>query len=227
MSIDYKVRYSRRKTAAIHITEQGVELRLPYGVSERWGQMFVESKQDWITAKLADQHEQLQQRPVLALGESILWRGQEMQLRFQVKHQRPRLRVQDGVFCWQGPTSPTQDQWRSALRDLFLEQAKQELPALTQAYAQELNLQQKLNQVRFRHTKRKWGHCSSAGNIQYNWLIMGAPSWVIEYLVCHEVSHLRHLNHSAKFWQTVASIYPNYKQAQSWLKAEGIRLSWY
>ena len=72
-----------------------------------------------------------------------------------------------------------------------------------------------------RFTRSKWGHCTSEGVLQYNWHIVLAPEPVVDYLVAHEVCHLRHLNHSAHFWALVASVCPDYQAQRDWLKANG------
>jgi predicted metal-dependent hydrolase len=79
-------------------------------------------------------------------------------------------------------------------------------------------------QVTIKATRSKWGHCTSRGAIQYNWQILLAPEAIVDYLVAHEVSHLRHHNHSADFWSLVASVCPTFKADRAWLKAEGAHL---
>lgn len=72
--------------------------------------------------------------------------------------------------------------------------------------------------ITLRDQKTRWGSCSSAGNINYNWRIIMAPENIINYLVIHELCHLVVPNHSQKFWQKVSEFYPDYKLAQYWLK---------
>lgn len=64
----------------------------------------------------------------------------------------------------------------------------------------------------------RWGSCSSRGDIRLNWRLLQAPPSIINYVVCHELAHLKEMNHSAKFWAVVASIYPDYKLAEKELK---------
>lgn len=90
---------------------------------------------------------------------------------------------------------------------------------LSKHYAEKLNC--KIKNVTLKDTKSRWGSCSNKNNINYNWRIAMAPYFVIEYLVCHEVSHLAHQNHSPAFWECVANLCPQYKEARNWLKEQG------
>lgn len=78
--------------------------------------------------------------------------------------------------------------------------------------------------VSIKETKSRWGSCSSRRNINYNWRIILAPSFVIDYLVCHEVAHLKHPDHSQEFWGCVASLCPSHKEGRHWLKVRGKEL---
>ena len=79
--------------------------------------------------------------------------------------------------------------------------------------------------VRFKEQKTRWGSCSKAGNLNFNWKLVMAPLWVVDYVVLHEVCHLRHLNHSKDFWMMVEYYMPQYKKAQEWLKKNGAKLT--
>ena len=81
-----------------------------------------------------------------------------------------------------------------------------------------------VHSVSIKDTKSRWGSCSSKSNINYNWRIVLAPAHVIDYLVCHEVSHLRHQDHSPAFWDCVASLCPDYQEGRAWLKVKGKEL---
>ncbi len=75
--------------------------------------------------------------------------------------------------------------------------------------------------VRIKSQKTRWGSCSSKGNLNFNWRLVLAPDWVMDYVVVHELCHLKHLNHSKDFWLTVGSYMPEYKTAVKWLKQNG------
>lgn len=103
--------------------------------------------------------------------------------------------------------------------DFLKQQALKKLSAMSVKKAKILGC--RVSSVSIKDTKSRWGSCSTLGNINYNWRISMAPLDVIEYLVCHEVSHLKHPDHSAEFWQTVAELCPSYEQSRHWLKVRG------
>ncbi|GAB1429895.1 SprT family zinc-dependent metalloprotease [Ignavibacteria bacterium] len=72
--------------------------------------------------------------------------------------------------------------------------------------------------ITIRSQKSRWGSCSSNGNLSFNWRLVMAPPSIAEYLVCHELTHTVHHNHSTEFWRLVAHICPDYSIAESWLR---------
>ncbi|MGR6872326.1 M48 family metallopeptidase [Pseudomonas sp. HK3] len=221
MGFSYDIVRSKRKSAAIHVRAGKVEVRIPHFVADQWAIEFLHSKQAWVNNKLAEQAKSQQLRPTLAQGEPLLWLGEPCVLSLNVG---PRgVTLKEGTLIVGAQDAETM---QPALERFFKLQASAYMVPRTKALAKQYGLEHKLTQVKFRRTKTKWGHCTSKGDIQYNWLIMGAPVGVIDYLICHEVCHLQHPNHSQAFWQLVARHCPDYKQQQAWLKQNSIRLSW-
>ncbi|MDP4180105.1 MAG: SprT family zinc-dependent metalloprotease [Bacillota bacterium] len=83
----------------------------------------------------------------------------------------------------------------------------------------------KYDSMRIKEQKTRWGSCSGKGNLNFNWKLIMAPLWVIDYVILHEVCHLKHLNHSKDFWKMTRGYMPDYKNAQEWLKKNGITLA--
>ena len=79
-------------------------------------------------------------------------------------------------------------------------------------------------QIRIRCQKTKWGSCSAKGNLNFNLLLMLAPEAVRDYVVVHELCHLLEMNHSARFWQNVERVLPDYASRRKWLKDHGLEL---
>ncbi len=75
--------------------------------------------------------------------------------------------------------------------------------------------------VTFKEQKRRWGSCNSSGVIYLNWRLLMAPIEIVDYVLVHELAHLKHMNHSKQFWELVESLFPDYKTAKSWLKEHG------
>jgi len=222
----YRVVHSRRKTAAIHVSQRGVEVRLPHGVSESFAQDFLRSKISWVTQKWDQQQSKASQLPKLVIGEPILWFGQPYTLVYQRSARRKSVFLQANCFVIEAPCEPDTGTLAKLLEAFFKEQAKRSLPDRTKTTARDLGLESRLSQVTFRRTKTKWGHCTARGVIQYNWLILGAPQEVVDYLVCHEVCHLKHPHHGAAFWRMVERACPDYRRHEHWLKEQGHRLDW-
>ncbi|MGV3278855.1 M48 family metallopeptidase [Rickettsiales bacterium LUAb2] len=77
------------------------------------------------------------------------------------------------------------------------------------------------NKISLKDCISKWGSCSSLGNLSFNWRLVFAPLFVLDYIICHEVAHLTHFNHSNDFWQLVKQLDSNYLTAKHWLKLNG------
>ncbi len=102
------------------------------------------------------------------------------------------------------------------------EQALKVLPERTAYYAKKMGVT--YGRITIRNQKTRWGSCSSKGNLNFNCLLMKAPTAVQDYVVVHELAHRKEMNHSKAFWALVESILPDYKQWEAWLKNNGHRL---
>ena len=100
--------------------------------------------------------------------------------------------------------------------------AKVELPAIVKKYASLMGVT--YNRIIIRHQKTRWGSCTKTGNLSFNCLLMKMPENVRDYVIVHELSHRKELNHSTKFWTIVAEYCPWYKDSKQWLKKNGQEL---
>ena len=97
------------------------------------------------------------------------------------------------------------------------------LPAITQR-VHELNAQyyqRKVKGVKLKYNHSNWGSCSNSGNINLSTRLLFAPKKVVDYVIIHELAHLIHLNHSARFWAEVARAMPDYEEQEAWLRQHG------
>ncbi|MCH2189035.1 M48 family metallopeptidase, partial [Candidatus Gracilibacteria bacterium] len=100
--------------------------------------------------------------------------------------------------------------------EAYKKEAKEILTRKAAHYAQKHHLA--YNSIRITSAKTRWGSCSSKKNLNFSYRLMMTPEFVQDYVVVHELAHLLHMNHSKKFWSQVESMYPDYKQAEKWLK---------
>ena len=115
-----------------------------------------------------------------------------------------------------------EEQARRLIYVWYQEQALALLTERTRALCARMGL--RCSAVTIKATRSKWGHCTSLGAIQYNWQIILAPEAIVDYLVAHEVCHLRYHDHSPAFWQLVASVCPTYSTDRAWLRKQGVQL---
>lgn len=101
-------------------------------------------------------------------------------------------------------------------------QAQEDLAARLAYWAQHLGVTPQKLSIRSQHTR--WGSCSSHGNISLNALLMLAPQAVRDYVVVHELCHLKQMDHSPRFWAEVARALPDYHEPRAWLRANGAAL---
>ena len=205
---------ARRISLRVSGLDGRVTLSLPKGVSSAEALAFAETKSDWIRKHLAKQVEHL----VPQIGGRILWKGQEVEIRAaQVR----RAQIMDGAML----VPPDPSMVPARIKALFKLQARDDLGAATRRYADALGL--KFGKITLRDTRSRWGSCSTSGDLNYSWRLIMAPTEVLDYVAAHEVSHLVEMNHSAAYWQVVASIYPDYAAPRRWLHENGQRLHRY
>ena len=131
-----------------------------------------------------------------------------------VEKQRIRIRKRAaGIrLADQNPLSPEDIR-------LLADQALRELPPRIAAYAGQMGVT--YGRVTIRNQKTRWGSCSSKGNLNFNCLLMLTPREVQDYVLVHELSHRKEMNHSPKFWEVVEEVLPDYKKRRNWLRENG------
>ena len=217
----YELKRSARKSLSIIIKSGKVEVKSPLYTSDVDILEFLTQKKAWIETNLTEQKVKLTQRLVITDGYEVMFFGKPRRIEV-IYADRPKVEVTDNrllIFSRNNEPQTLEKHFSNWLK----QQASEYMTTQTIKATRALGVEDCLKAVVFRKTKTKWGHCCSDGTIQYNWLTMMAPKPVINYLIAHESSHLIHMNHSLKFWKTVASICPDYKNLKDWLKTYGHR----
>ena len=222
LPFDYRIVRAARKTLAVYVRNELVEVRAPVYVSEKEINEFVRRHGDWILRKLAHKAEQAGQLLRIEDGAPIWYKARTLRIQFQ-EASAPDVSITRDRLIIQG-RNLSDKRARHIFESWLLQQAKQWLPGRTRALADYLQVGHRLKEVVFRKTRSKWGHCTASGRIQYNWLIMLAPDAIIDYMICHETCHLLQMNHSKKYWRHVESVCPDYWVYVKWLKQHEHRL---
>ncbi len=117
------------------------------------------------------------------------------------------------------------DAQRRKLEKQYRKAAKELIPKRAGYYAQILGVT--FQRIRITETKTRWGSCSPRGTLSFHWKLLLAPEGVLDYVIVHEVCHLKEINHSEKFWAWVAFLMPDYKEKKKWLQENGELLQYY
>ena len=175
---------------------------------------FARGESDWIARQLA----QVPSRVVLAPGAHIPFRGSDHLI----------LRSEDGPVSVEPGLIKVSGRAEHAPRrivDFLKKQAKRELEQKSFDYAAKLGLKPK--RITVRDTASRWGSCSSTKSLSFSWRLILAPTFVLDYVVAHEVAHMKEMNHGAHFWQIVEDLIGDVTEAQSWLRQQGSALHRY
>ena len=218
--MEYTLVRSKRKTAAIHVHESGVEVRAPMKMPKRDIDRFVASKEKWITDKLGMLRNRAKLREAFAptYGDSVIYRGIECPISAKSSNY---IGYDDGSFYM--PPDLTPEQIKTACVQIYKLLAKRDLTAKTCDFAIQMNL--KPSGVKINSAKTRWGSCSAKKSINFSWRLIMADDDVIDYVVVHELAHLAELNHSARFWSIVESVLPDFAERKTRLRDLNERLA--
>jgi predicted metal-dependent hydrolase len=213
---NYRLTLRRDGTAVAIIPARG---------SVREAERFVANHRDWLERARARQAKRPRSAEVWAVGTRVLWRGELTEIRaaslapFSLPAasgtDRPQVCLAADVFrvpALEGDLRPT-------LEAHFARRAKIELPARTWELSALTGVDVK--QVTVRNQRSRWGSCSLNGTISLNWRLVQTPEFVRDYIIYHELMHLREMNHSDRFWARVEEVCPGWREAERWIKRNG------
>ena len=218
----YQVVKSNRKTLALYIKQQTAIVRCPMRASKVEIEAFVKKNHKWIQERLAEERAYDKQKLRIADGGAIFFRARELSIIFK-EGRKERILINGDKLIIQNHKLNS-DKARTQLEKYLTQKATEYIIPRAEALAKYLGVDKKITEIKLRKTKSKWGHCTSNGVIQYNWLIMLAPYSIIDYMITHEVCHMLHMDHSRRYWDLVESICPQYLQYIEWLKKHEHRL---
>lgn len=231
-TIGYSItRSSRRSTVSIAIDPSaGVQVTAPSPASVTRLDDIVHAKASWIIQRLKRQSDlppPLSKREFVS-GETFLYLGRQYRLRLD-KDEDPRpLRLDNGWLRVPLPKHLGEENRgpfvRAALIDWYKRHASKRLLEQVLFWAGKLEVD--VPEVLLAEPRKRWGSASSSGMVRINWRIIQAPLSLVDYVVAHELTHLRHPDHTPKFWRALERVMPDYEKRKAALRTIGPRLEW-
>lgn len=217
MIIEYQIKYSNRKTLNISVErDRSVIVRAPHYLTADKIDKIVQTKRQWIKEKLShtQKYPLISESKEFVSGETLMYLGKNYQLLVVDEE------IDDIEFDQRFKISKyNQPKANELFKKWYLRQALKKIEPLVTKYAKSLGVE--FNQFKTSEMKYRWGSCTPVNNIIFNWRIIKAPMYVLEYLVAHELVHLLEDNHTSRFWNILSIQVPNYLKAKNWLKKNG------
>jgi predicted metal-dependent hydrolase len=203
-----------RLTLRIDAGGQGLRITVPPGIGMTEIDRFLLRHQGWLEKRL----QKIPDQPAVRPGVKIPFRG----VPHLIVHEAGRRGTVEIRRLPEGPVLVVHGERRHLQRriaDFLKREAKREIEPLVARHAQKAG--RRAASIRFKDTSSRWGSCSAGGNLSFSWRIMMAPPAVVDYLVAHEVAHLREMNHGPKFWTLCRELCPDTDRCRAWLKRNG------
>jgi len=213
-----KIIRTNRKTIALQITDNAsLIVRAPYNVTEETIKNVIIKHLDWIEKRKKDllTRDPKFVKKEFVNGEGFLYLGKSYKLKI-IKNQEKPLIFQDDYFF-------LSKEYRAIARELFIDwykkKAYEKISERVEWYAQKRGFI--YNKINITDANKSWASCSAKGNLNFSWRLIMAPLPVIDYVVVHELVHLKEKNHAKTFWNKVKMLMPDYEKYEEWLKRNG------
>ena len=219
-------RTKRKKTISILIKDGNVEVKAPFNLKQNEIDAFILKKEKWIKNKILLQKKikQLSKKKFIN-GEVFKFLGKDLMLKINISVAK-KTYIKNDYICLdlKNNTKNNRDKIKKELELFYRSFSEKILKEKTLIESKKMNL--KVEKIKVRSYKNRWGSCSSNGDISYNWKLIMAPEKIINYVIIHELCHLIHFNHSREYWEEVSKKLPNYRESKEWLKSNQYLFDW-
>ena len=212
------IRHPRARRYVLRVLADGtLRVTIPRWGSKREALAFLEAQRDWVSRQRSKQAERARLQPPRDWrdGRSVLFAGRPVTLRRGASPRAGVVEQDDALVVT--PRARDGDDLRHVASAWMLARAKRMLPARLLELAARFELS--VTQVSVRNQRARWGSCATGGRISLNWRLVQTPDAVRDYVLIHELMHLRQPNHSRRFWALVARACPDYEASRRWLRA--------
>lgn len=227
--VAYAVQRSRRRSIGLLVNDQGLSVRAPLGVTLKAIDNAVQHKADWVLNKLRQAHQRQQSQAQAQIdwqdGTVLPYLGEPLQVRLVAEapvggqlHPPPLETASPAALHIGLPPSASPAQIRDAVQAWLMRQAHRHFTARLEHFAPLLGV--RWSRLRLSSARTRWGSAQANGTIGLNWRLLHHRPAIIDYVVAHELAHLREMNHSRLFWDTVASVVPDHPNLRRHLQEQ-------
>jgi len=220
--LEYALKRSRRRSIGFAIDEQGLTVTAPKWVTLAQVEEAIREKQRWIFSKIVELRERRQGVPTVAWedGGVLPYLGAPITLRIAhgaaARGEAIVLDAEAAILHVALPPAASTQQLKDRVQGWMQATARQLFTERLEIYGARLGVKHRI--LRLSSASTRWGSCSADGKILLNWRLVHFPLSSIDYVVAHELAHLKEMNHGPRFWQTVADLLPGFESARAHLK---------
>lgn len=217
--VSRKSKRAKRILIKLNPTCRSVELVYPTYMNHAQAQAFLIAQKEWLIHHISELNDTI----ILANQSEVTLFGVPYALNIETKKARNNISHinNDSLIIY----GDTKERVSVSLRIVIQNHAKETFNKMASHYAAQIG--EVVSKVSVKDMKTRWGSCSIDKSISISWRLAFAPEEVAYYVMAHEVAHMKHMNHSKKFWLLVEQLYPNYKKSKSWLSKYGHTLHAY
>jgi len=212
-----KIVRTKRKTIALEVTDNATLIvRAPLRVSESTIRAVIQKHYNWIIKKKkeVEARDPKVRAKEFVNGEGFLYLGKYYKLQIMEDQIEP-LKFENAFYL----SKKALPQAEKVFIEWYKKEALEKITKRVQFYAKMGGYN--YSRINITNAQRRWGSCSSKGNLNFSWRLIMAPLSVIDYVVVHELVHLEEKNHGKAFWTKVRILMPDYQKHESWLKNNG------
>ncbi|HTH61958.1 MAG TPA: SprT family zinc-dependent metalloprotease [Paraburkholderia sp.] len=217
-TLQYRLKRSSRRSIGFSIDTTGLTITAPRWVTLADIENAIAEKQRWIFAKLTEWQSRVEQRALPRIewgdGAEVPYLGKPVRVTLGA----PQLAFDAAtrVLALPLPREADPQQIKDRVQGWLQGEATRLFGERLQVYAERLGVG--FRSYALSSAATRWGSCSSDGRIRLNWRLIHFPLSIVDYVVAHELAHLREMNHSPRFWKTVESIFPEFREARKTLR---------
>ena len=220
--LDYLLKKSARKTISIFIERDGsVSVHAPEPYQRDKIEQVLEKKLSWIYRSLAEWEDLNRSRihREFVNGEGFIYLGRSYRLQL-VEEQQSDLLLKNGRFYLnKSKAHKASDLFKSFYKQKGLKKISERVDKL----APQLGVE--VGRIRVQELQNRWGSCTANGDLNFHWKCLMAPISVLDYIVLHELVHLKHRNHDKHFWNEIDKVLPDHQKSINWLRQHGASMS--